>query len=357
MRIDFTSPCIYNLPVGRQARILASKFSWIGLAVMASWISSGCAVRGALRPDVDQPFPSSARVPGRVVLVREPGPPARLHHKELPSASVDMDLSRYPSAAAAMLGSVYEQVSVATSAVQAQDADFVVSMSSDYPRTVGLTFTDSSGAVIAGFSRPGWPVPASPEASSVLVKILTPPALIVSFGTLEFAFMERAYEARNRIRDSLSTATRKALDEIRGEIASAPSLRHPVFKSRAAASPVPPLPAGTASVGVCKNASSSKVQPEALELFKRGKDYLGLARSVQEYAMAAMELEKAVAAAPCWPDVQLSCAMAHEGAHEWEAAASRLRAYLDLNGDVPDAARLRAKISELESRPRQVPER
>lgn len=306
------------------------------LVALCAGLAAGCAAHGSLRGDLYAADGAEPKTSASVVLVRQPGPPPSLRHKELPWVSAEIDLKGYPQAVAAMLGSLYDRVSVTTAAAQAQGADFVVLMGTDYPRTVGLTFQDGSGKILADFVQPGLEVPNSPDADSLLAKIMTPPALVVSFGTLGAAFAYQAHDAAKHIGSNLSDATAKALMELRRQIASAPALMRG-------------LPAAAVAEPSPKPSARCEPTPAAREIFDRAQSYLGVATTVEDYATAAAEFEKAAAAAPCWPSAQLSCALAEEGAHRWGRAAGHLRAYLDLSGDVPEAGKIRERIAGLES--------
>ncbi len=270
------------------------------LAPVAAALLSGCVATGALKQGLYQPPVAQAKARARVVVLRRPGPPAFIKHKELPLSWAKVDLSSYPVAAAAMLGSLYDDVSLAASSAQVRGADFVVLLSSDYPKTVGLTFQDSAGKVLASFSEPGFDVPKSTEADSLIVEFMIPPAFVISFGTLSVAFLSRAIDARDRIVAGVSKATAAALAALRARIAAAPALLP-------AAPAAPWTPSAT-----CAAALTDAQAP---------------------------------------PEVHLSCAQAAQGAGAWKDAAAHLKAYLARRPDAPDAANLRERLSDLQARP------
>lgn len=94
--------------------------------------------------------------------------------------------------------------------------------------------------------------------------------------------------------------------------------------------------------------AAEPVSAEATRYFSRGLAAAEMARSTEDYAEAARELEKARQLAPQWPEVYYKLGLLHEKAGNYDGAIENFSGYLRLAPASPEAARIQETIYRLE---------
>lgn len=94
--------------------------------------------------------------------------------------------------------------------------------------------------------------------------------------------------------------------------------------------------------------AAEPVSSEATRYFNRGLAAAEMARSTEDYAEAARELEKARQLAPQWPEVYYNLGLLHEKAGNYDGAIESFSGYLRLAPASAEAAKVQETIYRLE---------
>jgi hypothetical protein len=94
--------------------------------------------------------------------------------------------------------------------------------------------------------------------------------------------------------------------------------------------------------------AADPVPEEARRYFTRGLAAVETARSSADYAAAVGEMERARELAPQWPNVYYNLGLLYQKTGNYDAAIDRLRGYLQLAPESPDAARVQETVYKLE---------
>lgn len=297
-------------------------------------------------------------VPARVVVVRNPGEPleARKTIRMQGSSTGVVRLQSYAQSVAEMLATVYDTVEVSSTAAEAQGADFLVYMSTAFPRRVDLTFkTSGPDASSTALSVEGARILDYTDGF-LLVMCVVPFLLPICMGTSH----RRAEEAAGNVEKTLVGLIPRALAEIRERIVSddafnPPARRAAMAKYEAAGdfvqAAVHSMPGSETALRlqakVAEAGLTGQPSDEARELMARGKAAVALAKDPGEFRRASDYMERALVLAPWWATGHFNTGLAEEGAGLWAPAAKHFRIYLKLKPDAEDKDKVFQKIAEL----------
>lgn len=357
------------------ARLLA------GLVVLAAL--AGCTVTKPLPAGFYKSAAgaSATRLPVKVAVITKDFP-ATAFRGDGTLVQGKVQLEAYPQELAVMLREIYQSVTVVPAADQAEDADMLVVLSSDYPRYVTLGFYDrASRARWAEFYEGG-------VANANTGKPATGPAVflnvfgLITVGISHVTSMVMANGYANRLVTDIQDTSNSALQRLRERIRATDELMltpadrvalQEIDTQAAAAlaggdalgallgyqqALARVMPGGPRALGLQAKAVAAAVRmgelppvpEEAQSLMARGKAALALARSPAEYAPASAYMERALSLAPWWSAGHYNAALTQEGSGQWGNAAVHLQMVLKLEPQSPERDRLRQKIAELEMR-------
>lgn len=321
----------------------------------------------------------AAMLPMRVVVITEKAP-LDTFRGDGNLVMGKITLQAWPAEAAAMLGEIYQSVSVAPDAAAADDADMLVYLGNDYPRNVSMTFRDRrSGIRLATLSEPALAnanTGAPNRGDAAALNFLG----IFSFGLFHVAELIMAQNQAFYYNNDIQRHSNRSLHLLRERILKTDELVMTLaekeaisdIEMRAAAA----LDSGDA-VGALLGYQQAllKVQPgntralalqgkavnaatritdlppipeEAQDLMARGKAALALAEAPADYLPASAAMERSLTLAPWWATGHFNTALTQEGAGLWSSAANHLRLFLQLDPQAPEREQIRQKIAELE---------
>jgi hypothetical protein len=352
----------------------------------------GCMPDLRLNSGAYVPAPAPGRAPARVALVVP---------RSLRTLSYEMGLPywinqrfyigpAYPKAVWAMLESLYSDVSVVESMDKASDADYVVTISPDFPPNLQLSFYDGrSRALLASYQKevggkPLWVDPpggivAGTVAIDILGLAIFPIMLIVSLSVAGGENVKRSAEAQN---EWFSAGTAAALAEVAREIVKdgrlqTDSARREIAAAERAGDGERGRGDGAAALAdysralrltwlagpdgqrlqgkvfstAARMASFPPVPPEAQDRMRRAQDLIREAQDATGFIDAAREMSQAVSIAPWWPDGYYNLAMVEKENGDAAGAAFNLQSYLRAAPSVSDAAQVRHMLAELQPAP------
>lgn len=344
--------------------------------------ASGCASRTVL-PLVAIPAnpPITEKIQAKVAVVMPPGRRLVAGRRHEVISLGEVLLAAYPHQVTQMLGEIYQTVELRPYNSPGV-ADYVVTLSSDYPKVIGMSVqSPATGQELARFFYQGasWRID---ESLGFAGYVLGGFVVVGTFGIGALLANHNAEVQSRILQAEIRNATVGALSAIRQSwVATDALMTAPArFSEIAAAEAAGDHAAGSGRYAEAQSAyirglsaaypggdSALRLQEKAVEIARsiaerpavpedakefmaKGKAAAALARAPVDFHAAALSMEKALAHAPWWANGHFNAALAHEGAGNWKAAARHMRSYMSLQPGSEDRETVRLKIAELELR-------